>query len=88
MSPIFILSVDELPITAIGLIVRTDRQGTTGEIRLPAWLEIPAMFDGPHRIQLALSLARDYAEAYGYRAILVDIESSQLWSEEWGRLER
>lgn len=35
---------------------------------------------------IAISLADSYAEAYGYHAIAVDIESSQLWDEAWGAL--
>jgi len=47
---------------------------------------LPAGYDGPHRIDVALHLADSYAEAYGYYAIAIDIESSQLWDPAWGPL--
>lgn len=87
MKPIYLLNVDEIAGNAIGLIVRTDDAGvTTGQIKLPPWEELPAGYDGPHRIDVALHLADSYAQAYGYYAIAVDIESSQLWDPAWGKL--
>ena len=88
MKPIYLLTVDDAEINAIALIVRTNDQGiTTGEIKLPDWQELPASLDGPHPINTALHLADSYAEAYGYYAISIDIESSQLWNPEWGTLQ-
>jgi hypothetical protein len=55
-------------------------------LRLPAWQKIKAGWDGPHSIAIAVSLADSYAEAYGYRTIAIDIESSQLWDTAWGTL--
>jgi hypothetical protein len=89
MKPIYLLNVDDPDPRAIVLVVRTNEDGvTTGELRLPAWHELLSMFDGPHPMDVALPLADSYAEAYGYHAIAIDIESSQLWDEAWGRLER
>lgn len=31
-------------------------------------------------------MADSYAEAYGHRAIAIDIESSQIWDASWGTL--
>ena len=87
MKPIYLLNVDAMAANALGLIVRTDNAGdTTGQIKLPLWKELPAGYDGPHRIDVALHLADSYAEAYGYYAIAIDIESSQLWDPAWGPL--
>ena len=87
MKPIYLLNVDEIEANAVGLIVRTDEDGiVTGQIKLPPWEELPAGYDGPHRIEVALRLADSYAEAYGYYAIAIDIESSQLWDPAWGSL--
>lgn len=55
-------------------------------ISLPEWHELPAGWDGPHEMDVAIGLANGYAEAYGYYAIAIDIESSQLWQPEWGEL--
>jgi len=89
MKPMYLLNVDDLASSSIGLIVRTDNAGiTTGRIKLPQWQELPAGYDGPHRIDVALQLANSYAEAYGYYAVAVDIESSQLWDPAWGTLNR
>lgn len=89
MTPLYLLSVDAPPERAIVLVIRTSEEGrTTGKLELPEWEELPPAFDGPHAIETALELARSYADAYGYRAIHVDIESSQLWRPEWGELER
>ena len=80
MRPLYLLTVDEPDERSLVLIVRTDDAGvTSGELRLPAWQEIEAGWDGPHSIGIAVSLADNYAEAYGYRAIAIDIESSQMW---------
>jgi|JI10StandDraft_1071094.scaffolds.fasta_scaffold5992899_1 hypothetical protein len=32
-------------------------------------------------------VADDYAREYGYYAIAIDIESSQLWDDAWGNLD-
>ena len=87
MKPIYLLNVDEIAGNAIGLIVRTDDAGVpTGQIKLPPWEELPAGHDGPRRMDVALHLADSYAQAYGYYAIAVDIDSSQLWDPAWGTL--
>ncbi|WIJ26360.1 hypothetical protein [Devosia sp. RR2S18] len=89
LRPLYLLNVDEPDPRSIVLVVRTDDAGvTTGEIKLPKWEELPPGFDGPHEIDTAIKLADSYAEAYGYRAIAIDIESSQLWRGEWGELQR
>lgn len=87
MRPLYLLTVDEPDERSIVLVVRTDEAGLTrGELRLPAWHEIEPGWDGPHSIGIAISLADSYAEAYGYHAIAIDIESSQLWHPDWGKL--
>ena len=87
MRPLYLLSVDEPNERSIVLVIRTREDGvTTGELTLPAWQELEPGWDGPHSIEIAVSLADSYAEAYGYQAIAVDIESSQLWRSEWGDL--
>jgi len=64
MKPIYLLDVDDLASNAIGLIVRTGDDGvTTGRIKLPEWHELPAGYNRPHRIDVALHLADSYAEA-------------------------
>jgi hypothetical protein len=80
MKPLRLLSVDQPDPRAVVLEVRTDDSGVTkGKLLLPEWYEIPPMFDGPHTMDVAIVLADSYAEVYGYRAITIDIESSQLW---------
>ena len=37
---------------------------------------------------IAVPLAYDYAWEFGYHAIAIDIESSQMWDPAWGLLER
>lgn len=87
-KPIYVLNVDEPDPQAIVLVVRQDNAGVwTGKIVLPEWQELPAGWDGPHAIDVAVHLADDYAQAYGYSGIAIDIESSQLWDPSWGRLE-
>jgi hypothetical protein len=89
MKPIYLLNVEEIASNAIRLIVRTADAGvTTGRIKLPEWQELAAGYDGPHQIDVALHLADTYAEAYGYYAIAIDIESSQLWDPAWGALNK
>ena len=53
----------------------------------PQWHEIPEMLDGPHNVGATITLAHDYADAYGYYGIAIDIESSQLWDPAWGDLQ-
>lgn len=45
------------------------------------------MLDGPHNVGATITLAHDYADAYGYYGIAIDIESSQLWDPAWGDLQ-
>lgn len=35
-----------------------------------------------------MPLANDYDHEYGYHAIAIDIESSQLWDLAWGDLQK
>ncbi|MDB5586205.1 MAG: hypothetical protein JWP26_1175 [Devosia sp.] len=37
-------------------------------------------------MDVAVPLADSYATAFGYYAIAIEIESSQLWRAEWGVL--
>lgn len=88
-KPIYLLSVDDPDDRAIVLIIRTSNDGVVrGMIALPQWYELPEMWDGPHDVAHAVRLADDYADAYGYHAIAIDIESSQLWDPAWGDLQR
>lgn len=88
-KPIYLLSVDDPDDQAIVLIIRTSKDGVVrGMIALPQWYELPEMWDGPHDVADAVRLADDYADAYGYHAIAIDIESSQLWDPVWGDLQR
>lgn len=87
-KPIYVLNVDKPDPQAIVMVVRQDSAGAwTGKIVLPELQELPAGWDGPHAIDVAVRLADDYAHAYGYSGIAIDIESSQLWDPAWGRLE-
>lgn len=90
-KPIYSLSVDDsdLDERSIILIIRTGKDDIVrGMISLPQWYEIEEMWDGPHDVADAIRLADDYADAYGYYGIAIDIESSQLWQPEWGELTR
>lgn len=87
LMPMLLLTVDAGPADALILVIRTNESGVAqGQIRMPEWQEIAAGFDGPHPMTIALRLATSYADAYGYQAILIDIESSQLWDDAWGQL--
>ena len=78
---------EELHERSIILIIRNGGDGVVrGMIALPQWYEIPKMWDGPHDVADAIRLADDYAHAYGYYGIAIDIESSQLWDPAWGNL--
>lgn len=88
-KPIYNLSIDDTDLDerSIILIIRTGKDGVVrGMISLPQWYEIPEMWDGPHDVADAIRLADDYADAYGYYGIAIDIESSQLWDPVWGEL--
>lgn len=88
-KPIYLLTVDDPGDRSIVLIVRTGRDGIVrATIALPEWHELPEGWDGPHEMAIAVPLADDYANEYGYQAIAIDIESSQLWQPEWGTLQR
>ena len=39
-------------------------------------------------MDVAVPLADSYAHEFGYHAIAIDIDSSQLWQPEWGQLQR
>jgi len=86
--PMYRLSVDDPDERSIVLVV-----GQGGDriwratIALPRWHELPEGWDGPHEMLTAIRLANDYAAAYGYPGIAIDIESSQLWNDAWGKLE-
>ncbi len=87
-KPTYILVVDDPDERSILLIIRTSADGVLrGTVVLPQWYEIPEMWDGPHTMDIALQLVDDYAHEYGYQAVAIDIESSQLWQAEWGVLE-
>lgn len=87
-KPIYLLAVDDPDELAIVLIVRTSRDGVTrATIALPQWHELPEGWDGPHEMDVAISLADEYAWEYGYHGIAIDIESSQLWDPAWGVLD-
>ena len=89
LRPVYLLTVDAPDPRAIVLRVRTGEAGIArGEIVTPAWQELPAAWDGPHDMPVALPLADSYAETLGYHAIAIDIESSQLWDPSWGNLGR
>lgn len=70
------------------LIVRTSADGIVrATIVLPRWRELQAGWDGPHTMDVAVPQADDYAHEYSYRAIAIDIESSQMWDPAWGVLD-
>lgn len=85
--PLYLLSVDAPSDRDIVLVVGQSGDGVwRATISLPEWHELPEGWDGPHEMPLAISLANEYAANYGYHAIAVDIESSQLWDPSWGEL--
>ncbi len=87
-KPIYLLTVDDPDPMSVVLIVRTGEDGVVrGKIVLPRWQELAAGWDGPHDMRIAVPLADDYAHEYGYRAIAIDIESSQMWDPAWGELD-
>ncbi|MBU1335733.1 MAG: hypothetical protein KJ944_00090 [Alphaproteobacteria bacterium] len=87
-KPLYLLSVDDPDDRSVVLIVRAGRDGVQrATIALPEFHELPDGWDGPHEMHVAVPLADSYADAYGYHAIAIDIESSQLWDDAWGKLE-
>lgn len=85
--PMYLLSVDTPNERSIVLVVGQGGDGVwRATIALPEWHELPEGWDGPHDMPTAICLADDYAANYGYHAIAIDIESSQLWQPEWGEL--
>jgi hypothetical protein len=38
--------------------------------------------------EIGLPLVNDYAWEYGCHAIVIDIESSQIWDPAWGELQK
>lgn len=85
--PLYLLTVDTPDDRSIVLIVAQGRDGVwRATIALPEWHELPEGWDGPHTMDIAIGLANDYAEAFGYHAIAIDIDSSQLWDPAWGEL--
>lgn len=59
MRPLYLMTVDEPDERSLILIVRTGGDGvTSGELRLPAWQEIEAGWDGPHSIGHCHQLGR------------------------------
>lgn len=87
-KPIYVLSVDDPDERSIILIVRQSRDGITrAMIAQPECQELPEGWDGPHTMNVAIPLADEYANEYGYRGIAIDIESSQLWAPAWGELQ-
>lgn len=85
--PIYLLSVDAPDERSIVLVVGQSADGIwRATIALPSWQELEEGWDGPHEMSTAIALANDYAAAYGYHAIAIDIASSQLWQAEWGTL--
>jgi hypothetical protein len=88
-KPIYNLNMDDADLDerSIILIIRTGKDGVVrAMISLPQWYEIAEMWDGPHDVADAIRLADDYADAYCYYGIAIDIESSQLWDPAWGKL--
>ncbi|MET3901421.1 hypothetical protein ABIB57_005392 [Devosia sp. UYZn731] len=84
-KPLYLLTVEGPGELTTVLVVRTGHDGVTrATIKLPDWQELPAGWDGPHEMSIAIPLADDYADWYGYTAIAIDIESSQLWDPAWG----
>ncbi|MHA6692518.1 hypothetical protein [Devosia sp. A449] len=85
--PVYALNVDEPDDRSIVLIIRTSADGfIRATIVTPQWHELEEGWDGPHTMDVAVPLADSYAEAFGYHAIAIDIESSQMWQPEWGDL--
>jgi hypothetical protein len=83
----YLLSVDTPDERSIVLVVARSGDGVwRATIALPRWHELPQGWDGPHDMPTAIRLANDYAANYGYHAIAIDIESSQLWDPTWGNL--
>ena len=82
------------PQAAASWIPRSTRPEDGGDgvpratIVLPKWHELPPGWDGPHSMDVAVPLADSYAHEFGYHAIAIDIDSSQLWQPEWGQLQR
>lgn len=86
-QPMYLLSVDTPDERSIVLVVGQGGDGIwRSTISLPQWHELPEGWDGPNEMETAIGLANGYAEAYGYHAVAIDIESSQLWQLEWGTL--
>ena len=82
-----LLSVDTPDDRSIVLVVGQGGDGIRrATIALPRWHELPEGWDGPHLMPTAIQIANDYAANYGYQAIAIDIESSQLWDPAWGEL--
>lgn len=85
--PMYRLSDDTPDELSIVLVVGQSGDGVwRATIALPRWHELPQGWDGPHEMPVAIKLANDYAANCGYDAIATDIESSQLWQAEWGKL--
>lgn len=85
--PMYLLTVDTPDERSIVLVVGLSNDGVwRATIALPEWHELLEGWDGPHAMDVAIGLANDYAHAYGYHAIAIDIESSQLWDPAWGDL--
>lgn len=86
--PMYHLSVDTPDEKSIVLVVGQSGDGIwRAMISLPQWYEIPEMWEGPYEMDIAIPLVNSYAAEYGYHAIAIDIESSQLWQGEWGDLQ-
>lgn len=86
--PMYILNVDTPDERSIVLVVGQSGDGIwRATIALPRWHELPEGWDGPHTMDVAIRLAGEYAANYGYHAIAIDIESSQLWDPSWGSLD-
>lgn len=88
MKPVFIHTLDPTDDGAIILIIRTGKDGIQrGMIALPR-LDFggPEMSEGPYSAREAARLAKRYAKEYGFGRVVVDIEGSQLWKQNWGRL--
>jgi hypothetical protein len=87
-KPLYLLAVDDPGERSIVLIVRTSQDCIQrATIVLPDWYELPAGWDGPHEMEIAVPQADSYAWEYCYRGTAIDIESSQLWNPAWGVLD-
>jgi len=87
-KPIYLLSVEEPGDRDAVLIVRTGVDGIVrATITLPGWHELPRPGTALMRCPWPCRWADSYAHEYGYRAIGIDIESSQLCQPEWGDLQ-